>query len=461
MSDHAKRTPHATDTSRRGFLAAAAAAAGGAAAAGTAAGLFAAPAWAKGGVGAPLIRTDEPIVKAAPRVPLKEGDPIRMAVIGTGGMGTGHVEGFIRLSKARGANVQVVAVADCNDLHAAGAQKRAEKGQPGVKVEAYRDYKKLLARDDLHGVLIASPEHWHAQMGIDAVLAGKDVYLEKPMTLRLDEGLRLRRVVLANPDIRLQVGTQKTNIPNYLRARDVVQSGKLGVPTFSQTSYCRNSPDGEWNYYGIDPKWKPGDNLDWDAWCGPLGKREWDPKVYARWRRYKDFSTGIVGDLLVHVLTPLLVAIGQQVGWPRRVVAVGSHLVDKAMENHDQVNLLIEFESGHQMAVAGSTCNELGLETIIRCHKANIFLNSRPCVIRPESKFSGEIDDQRIECPDIGDDQDMHRLNWLECIRTRKQPDSDVDQGAKVMVIVDLATRSMWEGGAFTFDSKSMTVARA
>jgi predicted dehydrogenase len=121
-----------------------------------------------------------------------------------------------------------------------------------------------------------------------------------------------------------------------------------------------------------------------------MGQREWDPKVYIRWRRYRDFSTGILGDLLVHVITPMLVAIEQ--GWPTRVVAVGSHMVDKAMENHDMVNLAIQFETGHQMIVAGSTCNEVGLETMIKGNKGNIYLNSRHCVVRPERGYSEEFD---------------------------------------------------------------------
>src|SRR5690606_30534136 len=127
------------------------------------------------------------------------------------------------------------------------------------------------------------------------------------------------------------------------------------------------------------------------------------------------------------------------------------------MENFDQVNLAINFESGHQMVVAGSTCNEVGLETLIRGHKGNIYLGGRHCVVRPERIYSEEMDTQEIECPDIGNDQDMHRLKWLKCIRTREQPDSDIVQGTKVMVIVDLAARSMWEGAAFGFDPKTMT----
>lgn len=397
--------------------------------------------------------------KAAARTPLADGETIKMAVIGTGGMGTGHCGAFISLAKAGKEKVQVVAVADVCDSHLNKAKEMCEKEQ-GIKVDAYRDYKKILERKDIHAVLIASPEHWHAQMAIDAVLAGKDVYLEKPMTLRLGEGLRLREVVKANPDIRLQVGTQMTNLPKYHEARKVAAAGTIGKPLWSQTSYCRNSKDGEWNYYAIDKNWAPGKNLDWDAWCGPLGSAEWDPKIYARWRRYRKYSTGIFGDLLVHVITPMLVAIGDQVGWPKRIVASGGHYIDKAMENHDQVNVNVEFENDHTMIIAGSTCNEVGLETMIRGNKGNIYLNSRHCVVRPERIYNEEFDEKKIECPDIGNDQDLHRLKWCKCIRTREQPDSDVDQGAKVMVIVDLANRSLWEGGAFEYDSKTLSVRR-
>ena len=396
-----------------------------------------------------------PIPKGKARIPVAPDQTIRIGVIGTGGMGTGHVDAFMSLAKAGREKVEIVGVCDVNQKFLDRAHTKCVEGQSGVECKKHADYKELIARDDIHAVLIASPEHWHAQMAIDAILAGKDVYLEKPMTLRLGEALRLREVVKANPDMRLQVGTQMTNLPKYHEARKVIASGLVGVPCSSQTSYCRNSKDGEWNYYAIDPEWAPGQNLDWDAWCGPMGKREWDPKVYIRWRRYRDFSTGILGDLLVHVITPMLVALEQ--GWPTRVVAVGSHMVDKAMENHDQVNLAIQFETGHQMIVAGSTCNEVGLETMIKGNKGNIYLNGRHCVVRPERIYSEEFDEKTIECPDIGNDQDMHRLKWLKVIRTREQPDSDVDQGAKVVAIVDLATRSIWEGAAFEFDPKTMT----
>ncbi len=109
------------------------------------------------------------------------------------------------------------------------------------------------------------------------------------------------------------------------------------------------------------------------------------------------------------------------------------------MENPDQVNLNAQFETGHKMIVAGNTNNENGFEKIIRCQKGNIFLSGRHCVVRPERPFEKDIEEKTVQCPDVGNDQDQHRVNWLSCMRTRKQPDSNIDQGSKVMVVVDLA----------------------
>lgn len=435
--------------SRRRFLGNAAALAGGAG--------LAAAGCSTTGAGQRRIRT-VPTVAAQPAARLGDGEPIRVGVIGTGGMGTGHCHAIINLTNQDRANAQIAALAEVNDLRAQDCQRHCQEAQ-GMEVPTYRDYREILKRDDIHAVLVASPEHWHAQHAIDALVAGKDVYCEKPMTLRLDQAMDLRKVVLDNPDRIFQVGTQMMMLPKYIEARQAIKDGKIGTPVWSQTSYCRNSKTGEWNYYGIDDNWEPGENVDWNAWLGYLGPREWDPKVYARWRRYRDFSTGIIGDLLVHVMTPLIMAV--DAGWPTRVTASGHHVVDKDMENHDQVNLNVEFENGHTMVVAGSTANEVGLETMIRGHKANIYLNSRHCEIRPERIYVDDVDRETIECADIGNDQDQLRLNWLECIRTREPAVSNIDLASKVMVAVDLAARSMWDGHAYQFDPETMKASRA
>ena len=385
-------------------------------------------------------------------------DAIRVAVVGTGGMGTGHTHALMRTAARGEEKVQIVALADPCDERRMSCYNACTERQSGVDVQQTRDYREILARDDVHAVLVASPEHWHAQHVIDALEAGKDVYCEKPMTLELDEGLQVRKAVLAHPEQIFQVGTQMIMLPKYQEARKAIKEGKIGPAVWSQTSYCRNSTTGEWNYYGINPDWKPGVNLDWEAWLGRLGPREWDPKVFARWRRYKDFSTGIIGDLLVHVMTPLIFAL--DAGWPTRVIASGAHIVDHDMENHDQVNLTVQFENGHTMIIAGSTANEVGLETMIRGHKANMYLNGRHVDIRPERIYVDDVDREEITCPDIGNDQDQLRLNWLECIRSREAAASNIDLASKVMVAVDLASKSMWDGHAYAFDPEKLRASR-
>ncbi len=407
-------------------------------------------------------------------VPARDDEPVRIGVIGTGGMGTEHCRAFMRLLNAGRVNMQIVALADvCQprllEAHkavtvappprpvAAGAEAAPEKAsQPIVMsdVKLYTDYRQLLADKSIQGVLIATPEHWHGKIAEDALLAGKAVYLEKPMTRNLADAMHLRKVVQKNANALLLVGTQYVTYKSYQEAARLIAAGTVGKPTFSQTSYCRNSKEGEWLYYKIDPAWQPGVNLDWKAWCGPLGKQPWSPEVYARWRRYRLYSTGIIGDLLVHYMTPLIKTLN--VGWPTRVVASGGHYVDKAMENHDQVNINVEFEGEHTMIVAGSTCNEVGLETLIRAHKANLYLTPRKMTMRPEQLFADELEVRDYDAPDTGDSQDQLRVHWVECMRGKEQVLSDIELGTKVMTIVDLATRSLWDGRAYRFDPHSL-----
>lgn len=443
MHDSDPRSSRSTPPTRRDFLVQSAAMAG---AASLAAGCASGP--ARG-----------PVPKAAPGAELRAGEPVKIGVIGTGGMGTAHCEAIAKLARTGRFDAKITALADvCQPRLESAKQRLTGEWQKDQPVDTFTDYRQLLARKDLHGVLIASPEHWHAKMAEDAIAAGKDVYCEKPMTYHVEDAFRLVDVMQQNPERLLQVGTQYITEQRYIETGKLIKSGAVGPATWSQTSYCRNSKDGEWNYYEIDPKWEPGKNLDWESWCGPSGKAPWDPKVYARWRRYKRYSTGIIGDLLVHQITPLIRALDQ--GWPVRVVACGSHIVDKAMENHDQVNLDIEFETGHILTVAGSTCNERGMEVMVRCHKATIFLgNMAEVVVRPERIFSEEVDEQKIACKVEKDQQDELRVDWVESIRTRRPNLSQVELGAKVMVIVDLASRSLWTGKAFRFDPKTRAVA--
>ena len=379
---------------------------------------------------------------------------LKIGVIGTGGMGTGHLKSLLGHNRKGNEKLQVVALADVAKPRVDGAAKIASEGQDECEVRAYRDYRDMLAREkELHAVWVASPEHWHDQTSIDAIRAGLDVYVEKPMTLDLNQAMKLWRVERAHDRI-VQVGTQYTTQPNFHHAQKLIAEGAIGTPVTSQTSYCRNTPAGEWNYYQIDPEVVPGPNLDWDTWCGELGPMPFDTLIYHRWRRYRRFSTGIIGDLLVHETTPMVMAL--DVGWPVRVTATGGHYVDKAMENHDTVSLTVQFEKGHTMTVMGSTCNETGLDKIIRGNKANLYLGGNHCRLVPERAYAEEVEEDDFQY-EYEDPQKRHQLDFLRSVRTREKPRSTVELGTKIMVIVDLAARSMWEGAAFGYSPASMS----
>jgi hypothetical protein len=131
------------------------------------------------------------------------------------------------------------------------------------------------------------------------------------------------------------------------------------------------------------------------------------------------------------------------------------------MENFDQVNLTVEFEKGHTLTIAGSTCNETGVEILVRGHKGNIYLGGNDCILRPEREFAEDFEEQTFNSGDLGlGDQDLHRLNWFSAMRSRKAPIGDVDTAAKVMVIVDLAARSMWERASWSFDPATLSASR-
>jgi predicted dehydrogenase len=407
--------------------------------------------------GAAAALTPAGLPAAAYRRVIGAAERVRIGVIGPGGMGSGHVGSFCDFHKSGRFPVDLVALSDVAIPHMERAKAMADERQANVKVALHQDYRRLLDMKDLDGVVNATPEHWHAQIGVEAIQAGKDVYGEKPLTLTIEEGFAVKAAVDASKQI-FQVGTQKMALSKYRAAREMVKAGKIGKPLWSQTGYCRNTPAGEWNYYAIEPDLKPGVNLDWNMWCGPKGKRPWDPLVYHRWRRYKDFSTGIIGDLLVHEMTPLMYALDSD--YPVRVHCAGAHMVDLEMENHDQVLITAQFPDGHTMVVAGNTNNEQSFTNMIRGQKGTIYLGGKDAELRPERPFVDDVEAEKSDLPEVAD-QDMLRLNWLECIKSREPNFSQVEFATKMMVVVDLATRSAWDGRAWAFDPGTRKIASA
>lgn len=248
---------------------------------------------------------------SAGQAPQSQGsalNTIQIGLIGAGGQGMGDTQTALRVP-----GVEIVAVADVYD----GRLTRS-KEMWGDSIFTTRDYREVLARPDVDAVIIATPDHWHARMAIDAMKAGKDVYLEKPMVQDVDEGPRIIESAQSTGRI-LQVGSQRVSSIIYAKARELFKSGAIGELNFVEAWWHRNSAMGAWQYT-IPPDASP-ETCDWDRFLGDAPKRPFDATRLFRWRNYRDYGTGIPGDLFVHLFSGIHYVLDST--GPTRIMATG------------------------------------------------------------------------------------------------------------------------------------------
>lgn len=239
---------------------------------------------------------------------ISSNDRIRIATIGFGGMGSGDTRYALSIP-----GVELAAVCDIYD----GRLTRA-KELYGSQVFTTRDYREILGRKDIDSVIIGTPDHWHSRISIDAMDAGKDVYCEKPMVQSVEEGQAVIDAQQRTGRI-FQVGSQYVTSLVYQKARELLQSGAIGQLNMVEAWLDRNTALGAWQY-SIPPDASPA-NIDWDRFLGKAPKRPFEPVRLFRWRNYRDYGTGVAGDLFVHLLSGLHFATGSL--GPERVFATG------------------------------------------------------------------------------------------------------------------------------------------
>ena len=236
-----------------------------------------------------------------------------------------------------------------------------------------KDYRRLLECKDIDAVLIATPDHWHARMSIDAMEAGKDVYCEKPMTHTIDEARRVSETVKRTKQV-FTVGVQSTADPRWKMANQMITEGKIGHVMQGQTSYYRNSNVGQWRYYALSKDMNPK-TVDWKMFLGTdfglAPDMPFNRAKYAQWRCYWDFGGGMYTDLFVHQLTHLIQAMG--VRFPRRVVGAGGlYLEYDGRDVPDVATVVADYDEGCQVLISATMCNDVQLPEVIRGHTATI-----------------------------------------------------------------------------------------
>jgi predicted dehydrogenase len=334
------------------------------------------------------------------------GNRVRVGVIGCGARGPSHISSLLKMKETD--NVEVVAVCDVFDKRAQQAAKLAGGARP------YRDYRRLLEDKDIDYVVIATPDHWHAQMAIDAASTGKHIYCEKPMTHTVEEA---KRVVakIKETGVKMQVGVQGMSDDSYETAYKYVQQGVLGKVVVAQIDYSRNYRGDFW-LKSFDPEVRPGVNLDWDLFLGPAPRKPFDPELYFNWIRHWDYSGGIPAGLFVHRVTRIIRALG--LTFPEYGTAHGGkfQFPDSQAEIPDTLNIMLDYPGGPTVLLISSMANDTPVEHVLRGHKATLEFTPTGFLIRPQKLYQQEVR-EIVHRKTGGEDTELHHRNLIRAIR--------------------------------------------
>ncbi|MBX7106138.1 MAG: Gfo/Idh/MocA family oxidoreductase [Gemmataceae bacterium] len=408
---------------------------------------------------------------------------INVAFLGVGGRCQQHVDVILKM---RDENKGVVPFAVC-DVWDGDQSKGRGKGQGlyptakrcGIKEDdkavVSKDYRRLLDNKDVDIACVATPDHWHAKMAIDAMAAGKDVYCEKPMTRTIDEAHAVVDQWKKTGRV-MCVGVQSMADPTWMKALEYIRAGNIGKVMQGQTSYFRNSSVGQWRYYTLTKDMNPK-TVDWNMFLGqgfdvngvPIGPSPkdtpFDRAVFAQWRCYWPFGGGMFTDLFVHQTTHLIAAMGLK--YPARVVGGGGiYLEYDTRDVPDVAAIVADYDEGCQVLITATMCNDHRIEEVIRGHTGTLVFDSMkgqgfgykiiPQNIGDAPKGpSGEVakDGEFVPGGLKGDDTYALWENFLECVRARKTETMCTPAlGAAAFTTVALGVKSYREGKALFWD---------
>jgi predicted dehydrogenase len=377
-------------------------------------------------------------------------DQIRLGVIGTGSRGT-----FVMTEFQKQPSLQVRGVCDVYEPNLERALSTAVKGQGGTSPKAYRNYKQLLEDKSIDAVLIATPEHWHARMVLDALAAGKDVYVEKPLCRTPEEGVELMEAERKSKQI-VQVGMQRRSHDLYLAGREIVASGMLGnvrmVRSWWLNNYLGGSGPGAAKLDGP---------LDWEQWQGPVKKRiPLDPYVFRHWRHFSDYAGGIIADQGAHVFDGIHLLMNA--GFPIAVTAAAGRPHKDGYDTPESVVATAEYAEDF---IGSFSINYAAMRYALRNDQLNHLDGdkARMDIGRESLKVfvQGEEQKPAVEKASergFGYATTLHVTNFLECIRTRKTPTAPISKAFQAALVVQLANLSLKSGRRMKWNSADRKV---
>lgn len=339
---------------------------------------------------------------------LGANDRIGLAVIGPGDRGRNDMGEFLK-----DPSVNVVALCDIFGDQIALAKKKAPSAQ------GFSDHRKLLALMEVDVVLIATPDHWHAPIAIDALNAGKDVYCEKPLTLKIEEGPEVVKAARVNNRI-CQVGMQQRSGPHYLQAKkEYFDEGKIGKVTLVRTYWHGNTYHLRRAPQSLQ---RQPANLDWAHFLGRLRWRDYDPQQYFNWRAYLDFGGGQITDLFTHWIDVVHMFVGKDI--PTAACATGGvYQYKDGRTAPDTINVGLDYSG--QFAVtfdASLVPGAVGEGIDFYGTEGSLFIDRSRYAFRPVGRGAQTVEVNAPSRDSTGD----HVKNFLECVRSRKMPNGDV-----------------------------------
>ncbi|MHC5543811.1 Gfo/Idh/MocA family protein, partial [Singulisphaera rosea] len=348
-------------------------------------------------------------------------DTIEVGCLGTGGRCQ-----LLMKTVAKIPNVRISAVCDVDKTRLEKARTLAD---PAAFATA--DHRELLDRKDVDVVIIGSPDHWHVPMTVDACKAGKDVYVEKPLTHDLTEG---RAVIEArNTHQRIvQVGTQQRSMPHLQKAKELVRKGQIGKVFKAHLTWNRNSHNQTTRIpQGVDPR-----QVNWKAFLGNAPDQPFDEYRLRNWRWFWDFGGGLLTDLMVHWID--VVHWFLDLDHPESATTIGEHFNSEgAWETPDTIQCLLTYPGNIQVYFEGTFSNARhGAMTEFMGTEATLYIDRGRYEVYPESAkvasdawILGSDPHRGRDFYDNPDGELLHLANWIECVRSRSRPNSPAETG--------------------------------